>query len=523
MAVVETESVFLEGCSLYKRGKYEEALKNFTTIWESNPDHFDNLSMVSSTLMKLHRHEEALSVCEEALSLKKDDTALLNNKGYIESVIGDNQKAIDTFDKILKKDSKNITALFNKALCLSRLQKYFESIDTYEKILQIDDRHVNALFNRSNDLYQLGRYEEAITSYDRVLQVNPNHGGAQNNKSLCHKKLEEEAAPIPTIDVSNSKENNKKLIDKLRQWIEAGRPKTEDMENLPLNVPLVEIIPEDNEEAIKIIDNFEKWVDNGMPAVNPDDPEIDPITKQMATAMTYYDHSAKKERDEKIKANKKRILPRPSKTKIILFAMILGTILVAVYDAHPEYFEPEFLLNLSLTSTNIVVSELPIPTPEETVFEVIEPFKAEISENVEFEKAIEDAFNSKRSEIGRASFVQHPDLAALALRHSQDMAANQRVDMRMASDGLSVTREYADKLSLCISHSEHLDSTAPRSSVNVFGGQLPMDDLGADEIVQSWIDKDVKETILRHIIYENVGTGVTISDDQTIYVSQIYC
>ena len=367
MAVVETESVFLEGCASYKQGKYEEALKSFESIWESNPDHFDNLSMLSSTLVKLHRYEEALSVCEEALTLKKDDIPLLNNKGYIESLIGDNQKALETFEKIIKHDSKNVIALFNKALCLSRLQQYFESIETYDEILAIDDRHVNSIFNKANDLYQLGKYNEAIASYDRVLQINPNHGGAQQNKLIVFQKIKEEKSPIPTIDVSNSKENNKKLIDKLKKWIEAGRPEAE-LEGSAIDIPLLEILPEENEEALKIISNFESWVDNDMPAIDPDDPEVDPITKQMANAMTYYDHKAKTERDSKIKEkNKKRIIPRPSKTKMLLFSMILGTILIAAYDAYPEYFDPEYLLNLSFTSTNLVVSELPIPTAEEVV------------------------------------------------------------------------------------------------------------------------------------------------------------
>ena len=95
MAVVETKDVFLEGCAFYKKGRYEEALQNFSSIWESNPEHIDNLSMLSSVLIKLGRFEEALSVCEEALTLKKDDVTLLNNKGYIQSFVGENQKAIE--------------------------------------------------------------------------------------------------------------------------------------------------------------------------------------------------------------------------------------------------------------------------------------------------------------------------------------------------------------------------------------------------------------------------------------------
>ena len=312
MAVVETKDVFLEGCALYKKGQYEEALKNFEIIWKNETEHFDNLSMLSSTLTKLHRYEEALSVCEEALDIQKDDITLLNNKGYIESMIGDNQKAIDTFETILRKESENLPALFNKALCLSRLQKYNESIEVYEQILKIDDKNTNALFNRGNDLHKLERYEDAIKSYERVLQIDPNHQGAKKNKDFALSKLDEEKSPIPTFTFSNSKEKNKKLITKLRQWIEAGRPLGDNSEDKPLDVPILDILPEDNEEAIKFIDSAEEWVKNDMPALDTDDPEINPTLKQMASAMTYYDNKAKQERDKKVKeAKKKRIMPKP--------------------------------------------------------------------------------------------------------------------------------------------------------------------------------------------------------------------
>ena len=34
MAVVETESAFLEGCAFYKQGKFEDALKNASYLSE---------------------------------------------------------------------------------------------------------------------------------------------------------------------------------------------------------------------------------------------------------------------------------------------------------------------------------------------------------------------------------------------------------------------------------------------------------------------------------------------------------
>ena len=45
--------------------------------------------------------------------------------------------AITLFNKVLKQDSENVSALFNKGLALNQRKKYSDSVTCFDKLLQI--------------------------------------------------------------------------------------------------------------------------------------------------------------------------------------------------------------------------------------------------------------------------------------------------------------------------------------------------------------------------------------------------
>ena len=70
MALVDTKDAFLQGCVFYKQGKFLDALKNFDSILENNPNHFDTLAMRAITLTKLGKYKEALEAVDVALEME---------------------------------------------------------------------------------------------------------------------------------------------------------------------------------------------------------------------------------------------------------------------------------------------------------------------------------------------------------------------------------------------------------------------------------------------------------------------
>ncbi|RDJ30922.1 MAG: tetratricopeptide repeat protein [Crenarchaeota archaeon] len=514
MAQVEQSDSFTQGCVHYKNEEYEQALSAFDSVLAEDSKHLDSLCMKSMTLSKIGKFEDALACCDEALGVEPNDNVLLNNKGYFESILGNNQKAIEVFDQILKREPENISVLYNKALCFSRMEKYEESIRIYNKILEIDPEHTDSLFNKGNDLHKLGKFKEASLCYEQVLKINPSHNGAKNNHVLSNSKISSDSLEnyLPKV--------NDELFEKLNNWLSAGRPETKDF---PLDTSLIELLPEKKEDAVLVLTKAKEIIVKNFPKIESTDPH-DVIALDLAKAMSKQKISEKPSKNkDKTKTQKKSKAKKSHKSFLILGLMISVVGFIGVYDAYPELlfsFNPSQLSNMFDSSLSFV-SESPLQEKENLPIQNIAPIA---SSYPQVESDIVQLINEKRLNIGRGAFLTHPELSTLALKHSQDMASRNRVDQALSTDGLPVTREYADKLPICVENAaKYSDSKASGSSLNIYSGNIPLDALTAETIISEWIQKDVKETLLRGTTYSNVGTGVSFSSDGTLYVSQIYC
>lgn len=93
--------------------------------------------------------------------LIQNGNALLNTSEY--------DKAMATFDQVLKLDSKSVDALNGKGLVLNNLGKYHEAISWFDMALKIDPNFVDALYNKADALGELGNYEEAFIWTEKAL------------------------------------------------------------------------------------------------------------------------------------------------------------------------------------------------------------------------------------------------------------------------------------------------------------------------------------------------------------------
>ena len=518
MAQVEQPDSFTQGCIHYKNEEYEQALSAFDSVLSEDSKHLDSLCMKSMTLSKIGKFEDALACCDEALRVEPNDQVLLNNKGYFESILGNNQKAIEVFDQILKREPENISVLYNKALCFSRLEKYEESIRIYNKILEIDPDHTDSLFNKGNDLHKLGKFKEASLCYEQVLKINPSHNGAKNNHVLSNSKISDDTLENYVPEV------NDELLEKLNNWLDAGRPNTKEFENYALDSLLIERLPEKNEDAVLVLTKAKEMIIKNFPKIESNDP-YDVIALDLAKAMSNQKISEKKQSKNKEKTkNQKKSKPKKSHKSFLILGLMISVVgFIGVYDAYPELifsFNPSQLTGM-FDSTLSFVAEHQSQEKEAPPIQSITPV---VSSYPQIESDIVQLLNERRLDIGRGAFVIHPELSSLALMHSQDMASRNRVDQALSTDGLPVTREYADKLPICVENAaKYSDAKTPGSTLNIYSGNIPLDELTAETIVSEWIQKDVRETMLRGTTYSNVGTGVSISSDGTLYVSQIYC
>ncbi len=219
---------------------------------QSMPNHpeakkITDLIARSMSLRQEKRHEEALRLIEEAISIDPKFFPVLVEKGivlfelarYEESIecfdlflkrISDSQvrelrdkclrHALTSYDRILAENRANAEVLLKRGYILQRLHRYDhavyaynlaleiyvgnvvdvlnkrgnsllylnrpeDAIESYNRALELTPRNASLLYNRANVLQQLARMDEALESYDQALALKPDLAEAKMEQSHC--------------------------------------------------------------------------------------------------------------------------------------------------------------------------------------------------------------------------------------------------------------------------------------------------------------------------------------------------
>ena len=96
-------------------------------------------------------------------------------------------KAIECFEKVIKKNPKNSKAWSNKGLAHNGNWEYEEAIKCFNIALEIDPKDIIACFNKAVALNDCGKHEEAIECYNEVLRIDPDFDAEELNQILLEK------------------------------------------------------------------------------------------------------------------------------------------------------------------------------------------------------------------------------------------------------------------------------------------------------------------------------------------------
>jgi tetratricopeptide (TPR) repeat protein len=139
---------------------------------------------------------------------------LLNlfNKGRNYENEGNYEKAIRTYNEILRRNLTNVDVWIRKAICLYKMRKFVQSIECTDKILSIDKKNYMAWFFKGNALMDLKKYDEALICYTYALNLAP---VSEKAKILHNKILSEKHCNSDNDDFRTVKSNIKKGRDLL--------------------------------------------------------------------------------------------------------------------------------------------------------------------------------------------------------------------------------------------------------------------------------------------------------------------
>lgn len=203
------------GMSLFKLGRYQEALDIIDSVLEIKPESPTEWSNRGFVLSSMDRNGEALEAFEKALSLDPESPKVLTSKGIVYFRMGLFEKALETFDRALAAEPKqasdwackiprfsffsrnkapimkpdNAETWYWKGKVLLELGKKEKALEAYKMALENDSDHINSLLAGGSLLCEFSDYGEAFKCYVRALKLNPGNETAKQGKEFCESKI----------------------------------------------------------------------------------------------------------------------------------------------------------------------------------------------------------------------------------------------------------------------------------------------------------------------------------------------
>ena len=168
---------------------YHVQYVNATVSQTNNSSIISEMIQNGNALFNTSEYDKAMTTFDQVLKLDSRSVDALNGKGLVLNNLGKYQEAISWFDMALKIDPNFVETLNNKGMALSNLGKYQEAISWFDMALKIDPNFVDALYNKADALGELGSYEEAFIWTEKALAIDTaNQNTSMSTSTVASKR-----------------------------------------------------------------------------------------------------------------------------------------------------------------------------------------------------------------------------------------------------------------------------------------------------------------------------------------------
>lgn len=170
----QADAYYLKGMALMENDKMDQAVASFQRSIAINQSHFDAL-MQLGYIWEKKDVKMSVEYFRSANRANPRSTEALYNLGLIYQENGQPEKAIQSYESIIKIEPDNKLAYYNIGYVnLVYLNKYSEGVSSFTKALALDSNYIDAWYNRGYCYELLKDKQEARSDYEQVLKLKVN-------------------------------------------------------------------------------------------------------------------------------------------------------------------------------------------------------------------------------------------------------------------------------------------------------------------------------------------------------------
>ena len=133
---------------------------------------------VADDYFEQEAYAEAIVSYSDHLSGHGPTIAVLYNRGRSFEEIGEYEKALNDFQKILELDKKNIKAQTSIAKVKYESGDFEQAVLAAQKAIKWGPDFAQSHFWLAKGAHQMGYFEDALKSYGNAIKLNPDYGDA---------------------------------------------------------------------------------------------------------------------------------------------------------------------------------------------------------------------------------------------------------------------------------------------------------------------------------------------------------
>jgi len=180
---------FKEGDALYKEAEYRSAAAAFEKALAANKESFYLQYMLGLAYWKDGRHERAAEHLNACLELKPDHTKAWVNLARVRRELGDPQEAVALCEKALTLNEQSSDAWNVTGLAYLDMGKRDEAIECFKNATTVNGENAYALNNLGLTYIYEQRYGDAVIPLERAVELAPGVAFIHNNLAVAYEQL----------------------------------------------------------------------------------------------------------------------------------------------------------------------------------------------------------------------------------------------------------------------------------------------------------------------------------------------
>ena len=167
-----------------KNDEEKEAIRFFKDLSYIESEERIAWELLAFEYLRYYEFDKAIEIYEQLFHKYPDDPILLNDLGRVYSLMGNDIRALEYYQKSIEIDRYNELIITNNAISLFNIGRHEESLIEIDRALSINPDYEVALGMKVLVLTVMDRSEDAAEIIDHVVMMNPSNVDVLTSKAI---------------------------------------------------------------------------------------------------------------------------------------------------------------------------------------------------------------------------------------------------------------------------------------------------------------------------------------------------